>query len=217
MSDYPPPPPPRSSDDDATSPWQGESPSPPPPPPVYGAPTLPAGDSMGNVAQANTGLVTVPGLGTVKVATFGQRVLARILDFVILGVLYMVITFLGIGAASQTVDPVTGEVSGGGLTAIFVSYMILLTLGIAYEVVLIAIKGQTLGKMVMGVKVIQQANGQVAGWGPSFIRYLIPTVASMLTCGFGGLLVYISPLFDKSGRMQGWHDNAANDLVISTK
>jgi len=159
----------------------------------------------------------VPGLGTVKVATFGQRIVARIIDFVILGVLYVLVTFMGLGAASQTVDPVTGEVSGGGLTAILLTYLVVLTLGVAYEVVLIAIKGQTVGKMVMGVKVIKQVNGEVAGWGPSFVRYLIPTLASMLTCGLGGLVVYLSPLFDKSGRMQGWHDNAANDLVISTK
>jgi hypothetical protein len=31
---------------------------------------------------------------------------------------------------------------------------------------------------------------------------------------FGGVIVYLSPIFDNSRRMQGWHDKAAGDLVI---
>lgn len=216
MSDYPPPPPPPSAGDD-----EHRSQPTPPPPPSYGAPQLPGDQAMGN-AQANSGLVSIPGLGTVKVATIGQRALARIVDAVVIGVVYAIIAALGFGAlfGGTDVDPVTGEVtgtSGFGVAAFFGAYALIGIIGIAYEVVMIAVKGQTVGKMVMGVKVVQQANGQVAGWGPSFIRYIIPVLASAVTCGLGGLLVYLSPLFDKSGRMQGWHDNAANDLVISTK
>lgn len=216
MSDYGTPPPPPSDEGQGS----GSTPPPPPPPPPapsYGAPQLPDTAATGHVAQANSGLVTVPGLGTVKVATFGQRVLARIIDAVILGVVYFILASLGIGALSSSVDPETGQVSGGGIAAVFVAYAIIGVLGILYEVVMIAVKGQTVGKMLMGVKVVKQASGEVAGWGPSFIRYIIPAVASAVTCGLGGILVYLSPLFDKSGRMQGWHDNAANDLVISTK
>ena len=223
MSDYGTPPPPPADDSERGStppPPPPSSPPPsstPPPPPSYGAPQLPESSATGNIAQANSGLVSIPGLGTVKIASFGQRVVARIVDAVVLFVAYLIISLLGIGAVSSTVDPNTGEVSGGGVAAFFVAYLVLLVLGVAYEVVMIALKGQTVGKMVMGVKVVQQANGEIAGWGPSFIRYIIPALASAITCGLGGLLVYLSPLFDKSGRMQGWHDNAANDLVISTK
>ena len=71
MSDYGTPPPP--SDD----PYGGST---PPPPPSYGAPQLPESGAIGNVAQANSGLVSIPGLGTVKVASFGQRLVARIID-----------------------------------------------------------------------------------------------------------------------------------------
>lgn len=207
MSDYgTPPPPPDPNEPQRT-----------PPPPAYGAPNLPDQEALGNVAQANSGLVSIPGLGTVKVATIGQRALARILDAVILGVAYGILSALGVGAVAQSVDPVTGEVSGGGIAAALGAYVLVLFLGILYEVVMIALKGQTLGKMIMGVKVVKQVNGEIAGWGPSFIRYIIPALASAITCGLGGILVYVSPLFDKTGRMQGWHDNAANDLVISTK
>ena len=199
MSDYgTPPPPPDPNEPQRT-----------PPPPAYGAPNLPDQEALGNVAQANSGLVSIPGLGTVKVATIGQRALARILDAVILGVAYGILSALGVGAVAQSVDPVTGEVSGGGIAAALGAYVLVLFLGILYEVVMIALKGQTLGKMIMGVKVVKQVNGEIAGWGPSFIRYIIPALASAITCGLGGILVYVSRLFDKTGRMQGWHDNAA--------
>jgi hypothetical protein len=48
------------------------------------------------------------------------------------------------------------------------------------------------------------------------VRPLIPFVASLF-CSLLALAVYSSPLFDNSGRLQGWHDKAANDLVIKVR
>jgi len=148
MSDYgsPPPPPPEDSNRPTPPP-----PPPAPPAPAYGAPQLPDDQAHGHIAQANSGLVTIPGLGTVKVATFAQRLVARIIDGVLLTVVYFLLGALGIGAASSSVDPATGEISGGGVAAILVTYLIFGVLGILYEVVMIAVKGQTVGKMIMGV------------------------------------------------------------------
>ncbi|HEX2705627.1 MAG TPA: RDD family protein, partial [Candidatus Lustribacter sp.] len=69
--------------------------------------------------------------------------------------------------------------------------------------------------MVMNVKVLRSQDGQLPGFGPSFMRWLIPAAANAV-CGLG-IVVYLSPLFDNSGRVQGWHDKAANTLVVSTK
>lgn len=38
-----------------------------------------------------------------------------------------------------------------------------------------------------------------------------------LFCGLGTLLVYLSPFFDNSGKLQGWHDRAGSTIVIKTK
>jgi hypothetical protein len=38
-----------------------------------------------------------------------------------------------------------------------------------------------------------------------------------LVCFVGALLVYASLLFDRSGRIQGWHDKAAHDLVVKMR
>ena len=36
----------------------------------------------------------------------------------------------------------------------------------------------------------------------------------LITCGLGSVLVLISPFFDNTGRLRGWHDKAANSQVI---
>lgn len=181
------------------------------PPEGYGFGSAPA---MGpGAVDANTGLVNIAGLGTAKVATLGERFLARLVDSAIYVVFWIILSVLmgGIAAGSSGSSESASAGLGGILAIAFFGFVAT----VLYEFVMIALKGQTLGKMVLGVKVVDQRNGQNPGWGPSFMRILIPQLANFV-CGLG-LLVYLSPMFDKSGRMQGWHDNVANDLVISTK
>ena len=151
--------------------------------PGYGQPGgYPQGPDYGQVAQAQSGLVQIPGMGTVKVATIGSRALARIIDSVILyavvGILYFI--FIG-GTAAATNDGTVsdGETAGilGGFFA-FLGISVLIT--ILYELLLTAFKGQTVGKMVMGIKVVRSADGQVPGFGPAFMRWLLPMIGSFL-------------------------------------
>ena len=65
----------------------------------------------------------------------------------------------------------------------------------------------------MHIKIVNEQTGQVIGWGPSFLRWLIPTAANMV-CSVLQLVVYLSFLGDADKRMQGWHDKVAKDLVI---
>jgi uncharacterized RDD family membrane protein YckC len=81
---------------------------------------------------------------------------------------------------------------------------------------MIAVRGATLGKMAAGVRVIRADNGQVPGWGSSFVRWIIPTVANFF-CGLLALLIYMSGLFDNTHRNQGWHDKAAGTFVIRSR
>lgn len=213
----PPPPPGQSSQVPQNSP-------PPPqgsPPGGFGAPQASYGapDQVGGAppvgpgaVDAHSGLVNIAGLGTAKVATLGARAIARIVDSVIYAVFWIIllVLMLAIGAAGSSTD--SASLGFGGVMLI---WFFGFTATVLYEFVMIAVKGQTIGKMVAGVKVVDQRNGQNPGWGASFIRILIPQIANFF-CGLG-LLVYLSPMFDSSGRMQGWHDNVANDLVVSTR
>jgi uncharacterized RDD family membrane protein YckC len=153
----------------------------------------------------------------------GNRLVARIIDWVlVVAVALLVMVPLGIGAFhnTHTVHNPDGTVTitnhGGFVAAFLVSLLIFAVIGILYEVGFIAVRGATLGKQAMGVKVVRSDNGQVPGWGSSFIRWIIPTAASFV-CSLLTLLVYISPFFDGTHRNQGWHDKAANTFVIRTR
>ncbi|MGW6198152.1 RDD family protein [Kribbella sp. NPDC055110] len=189
--------------------------------PGYGQPGgYPQGPDYGQVAQAQSGLVQIPGLGTVKVATLGSRALARIIDSVILGIVVFILATLIVGGASKGLADSSPEESGaalgGFIGALFTVWWLTGLLTIGYELLMTAFKGQTVGKMIMGIKVVKSADGQVPGIGPAFMRWLLPLIGAAL-CGIGALLVYLSPLFDSSGRLQGWHDKAANTLVIGLR
>jgi uncharacterized RDD family membrane protein YckC len=151
------------------------------------------------------------------VADMGRRLVARIIDGILVFIVLIVLSAILLGGlVSQVeVNEETGEVTG--VTALIGAYLgyiaLAVILAFGYEVTLIALRGATVGKQLMGVRVVREADGQVPGWGPSVMRWLIP-FAGGLVCGIGELIVYISPFFDSSGRNQGWHDKVAHTLVL---
>lgn len=156
-------------------------------------------------------------------ASMASRLGARIIDVIILSIpAFIVFTLIGGSLAGQAdVDPVTGELLNpedvaGQLAAIVVFAGLYSLLAVLYEVGFIGARGATPGKSVLGIKVVDEAGGGLIGWGRAFVRWLIPFVGGII-CGIGQLVVYISPFFDGTGRLQGWHDKAARDLVIRTK
>jgi uncharacterized RDD family membrane protein YckC len=179
--------------------------------PGYGAPT----------GAGPTNQVTLASGQTAWLGDIGPRFLARLIDGLIIGVVFGILYAIIIAGflASTDVDPVTGEVEGGaGFVVIwFVSVLILAVLTVLYEVGFIAVRGATIGKQVMGLKVVNESSGEIIGWGPSFLRWLVPNAAGWVTCGIGTFVVYLSVLFDNSGRRQGWYQKVSKDLVITTK
>ncbi|NBM19565.1 RDD family protein [Streptomyces sp. GC420] len=186
--------------------------------------------------QANNGMINVHGLGTVQIATMGQRFLARLIDGVIISVLYFIAAAIGLAGAFNAaddirdcsgIDPLTPayetcvneslndsvEASSGFFMAFLGAMLILALLTLLYEWLMISFLGATVGKMALGLRVVRESNGQVPGLGGGFIRYIIPIVGAFL-CYIGAVLVFLSPFFDNSGKLQGWHDRAAGTLVI---
>ena len=121
------------------------------------------------------------------------------LDGVVLAVLGLLIA--GVGAATAGV--------GGPETL-----LLLPLVGTLYEVPLNAVRGQTLGKMALKVKVVRLDNGFAPGWRKSMGRTIIPMAAALIPLAgwIGTLLVYSSLLWND--RRQGWHDRAVKTLVI---
>ncbi|MGW1881053.1 RDD family protein [Streptomyces sp. NPDC001970] len=183
--------------------------------------------------QANNGYINVPVLGTVQVATMGRRLGARLIDWVAISIIVWIFAAIGLAGAfgvaenaandCSGMDPLSpayeacindaAEAAGGMIAGLF---GIIALVGIAtmlYEWLMISFVGATVGKMALGLKVVKESTGQVPGIGGGFIRWIIPLVGSFL-CGIGQILVYLSPFFDNSGKLQGWHDRAAGTLVI---
>jgi uncharacterized RDD family membrane protein YckC len=67
--------------------------------------------------------------------------------------------------------------------------------------------GQTIGKMALGIRVIDFRGGGPIGFGRGFIRWL-GRILSSIPCFLG----YLWALWDKE--KQGWHDKIATTVVV---
>ena len=144
---------------------------------------------------------------TVELARIGARFGARVLDAIIVAVVGVVLIFVP-AAMSSSSD--MADFSGLGVTSILVG----LVVGIGYEVVQIALWGQTVGKRMIGIKVIHAAHGGLPGWGKAFGRWAIPGLLALipLVGWLLSILCYVSATWDRV--CQGWHDKAAGTLVV---
>ncbi|MFE1956160.1 MULTISPECIES: RDD family protein [Streptomyces] len=192
------------------------------PPQGYGHPQQP-GQPYGAYPQQPGGPM---GPGVPPLASMGRRFGARMIDGVLFFVLYAVFlapkftdlidTVTACDASSPTYDTCVNDAVSDFQSGILPVAGLFMVLVLAYEVLMIAFVGATLGKLAVGIRVLKADDGQKPGIGGAFLRWVIPTVGSF-ACGIGQLLVYLSPFWDKSGRMQGWHDKVASTVVVHVK
>ena len=122
-------------------------------------------------------------------ASFGRRLVALLLDALIIGVLQGILT-----AFSDR------EVASGVGTLVGLAYFTYFE-GSA--------SGQTVGKRALGIRVIDfQGRGSI-GYGRAFIRW-ISRILSTIPC----LLGYLWMLWDRE--KQTWHDKLATTVVVPT-
>ena len=162
---------------------------------------------------AMTGQVTL-GNGQVRtLASPGKRLVARIIDVCVLWVGSMVVAMFGFGSGLAL--GATGTDAGiiAAVMAFAAATMTIVILSIAYEVTMIALKGQTVGKMVMSIRVARADNGDLPGWGKATGRWALPWLMGLIPLigWIGALLTYLSLTWDD--RRQGWHDKAAGTVV----
>lgn len=136
-----------------------------------------------------------------------HRLAARIIDGFITGVPATLIERSSWGSFANDDAPIVDF-------ALFI--LILFAIGVIYEVTLVATKGQTFGKMLMGITVLGVDNGIFPGWKRSFKRWTLPNF--LLLIPLAGLLLgplcYLSPLWSHNRR--GWHDRFATTYVVKT-
>jgi uncharacterized RDD family membrane protein YckC len=131
-------------------------------------------------------------------ATVGSRAAARIIDAVV------VVAFSG---AVAVLTGGVGDVPG------WIRYATV-GFGVAYEGLLVAGSGRTLGKRVAGVRVVDARTGAVPGLGRSLVRAAPYLLALVPVVGAFWSLVYVTAVWRP--RRQGWHDSAAGTIVVTT-
>jgi uncharacterized RDD family membrane protein YckC len=142
-----------------------------------------------------------PIAATMEVHVTGRRILATIVDGLVFGVLYAVMAALFGTVAS------TGAASWSGSLPAFWS-VVYAALIVLYYVLLEGYLGQTVGKMLLGIKVVREDNGDVPGLGGATIR----TVLRLIDGLFSYLVAFITVLI--SGKNQRLGDMAAHTLVV---
>ena len=181
------------SDSEANLPF-GALPSVPPPPPG-------PGDS--GITSPSGRIAIIAGRPRLLASPL-RRLGARIIDSIILLVPSLII--VGIALSSDNDDQNLGRLLGLSLVGALIGFL--------YEVTLVAIKGQTLGKMATDITIVRGGDGRVPGWGKATGRWAIPTLLSIIPyVGWvAAMLCYLSLTWDRDH--QGWHDKAARTYVI---
>ncbi len=132
--------------------------------------------------------------GATRPLNIGNRVVAFVIDWVIFAILDVIAISSGSSAFRLIVD--------------------LITIAVAiYFVYLTGSGGQTPGKKIMGVKVVDASSGQAIGFWRALGRIVVQGICNIVC--FAGL--WSAFLDSKSGRYQGWHDKALSTQVISVK
>ncbi|MFD8827814.1 RDD family protein [Streptomyces sp. NPDC059605] len=165
-------------------------------------------------APAPEGFANVPGLGTVEVGTYGARFGARLLDMIFAYIVVIVLNLVIFGAAfagSSSGDDTSASLALG---SVFASLLVSALTLIFYDVIFVSTMGTTPGKMILGMRIVNSRTGQKPTFGPALVRWGFPIGLGYITCGLGYVLIVISPFFDNTGQLRGWHDKAANTLVI---
>lgn len=188
------------------------------------------------VAHQTTEYVEVANLGVVKLASIGQRVLARVLDialvviadFIVVGIFSAVGASMARSSASSysygsapygsygngAGEAMAGAAGGGvGLVA---GLFFMAIIAYFYELIMVTFWGRTLGKMLVGARIIRAGDGMKPNLGNAFLRWLAPGLGGLIPFlgPLGEALVLLSPTFDSTGRRQGWHDKMAGTLVV---
>ncbi|OPG05419.1 RDD family protein [Microbispora sp. GKU 823] len=173
----------------------------------------------------------IPPGAPAPLAEWWQRLVARIIDGVIVGIPFAIITLVitGIVVTNASIDPTTGVFTTG--SGYFLASLLTAILGglvmVAYEFLMLRAQGQTLGKKVMGIKVVPVGGTLDAGGLPQdaalkragvlyvfeFLQW-IPVISYLAS--LASLLNVLWLLWDKPLH-QALHDKVANTVVVKVK
>jgi uncharacterized RDD family membrane protein YckC len=122
-----------------------------------------------------------------------ERTVAEVVDLIVTFVATFAVVLVGLlaigglGAASGAATGGGGNVAGAlGLVGFLVVALVALVIGVGYNVVLeVAWNGQTVGKRLLGIKVVETDGG-----APDVVPVVIRNVPAVFAALVGAILVY---------------------------
>ncbi|HUZ43810.1 MAG TPA: RDD family protein [Acidimicrobiales bacterium] len=185
-------------------------------PPTYWPPPVPTPGGWGGpppYAGPVDPVIRLP------LAPWWKRLVAFMIDGLMLGLGLAILS--GIVGAALGRNGNSGSASGnpispGALTGAFVVLFFLASVPLSfyYGFTNGSRRGQTVGKMAMGIAVRDARTGRPIGFWRAFGRYWI-TVVFSLVLYLPYVLDSLSPLWD--ARRQSWHDKVARSVVIDLR
>ncbi|MBI4058178.1 RDD family protein [Candidatus Gottesmanbacteria bacterium] len=140
-------------------------------------------------------------------ANFGRRLLASLLDGLLIVITTNILGWLLRFSLTSVIDIQNSPFEIAVLLDLII-FFIQLALNILYFVYFIGERGQTLGKIALGIKVVRLDTIQVPGYGTAALREILGKLVSTLTLGIG----YLWMLWDP--KRQTLHDKIAGTVVV---
>ena len=138
-------------------------------------------------------------------SSWGRRVVAFLLDTLVLAVPLCIVILVAVAAAD------TADENDGAWAAVGIAYLLTLLLPFVYYTVMHGRpSGRTLGKKWLGIAVKEDSAGGSIGYGRAFGRYAIMFVFSLFILPI--FLDYLWPLWDRKN--QALHDKVVGSVVV---
>jgi uncharacterized RDD family membrane protein YckC len=143
-------------------------------------------------------------------AGFGERLLAYIIDALIVGAIVTVLSLLLAAPFIGMMGGDPNDLSGGQIAFIVAWALIIAVATIGYFPWFWARSGATPGMKAMGLRVVRDADGGPISVGQALLR-LVGYWVSGLVFYLGYIWIFID------NRRRGWHDLIAGTLVVKSR
>ena len=130
----------------------------------------------------------------------------RVATLLVDSIIWWVVTFIVLGGVFAYVG-LSAWTSLSGFYVVLAAYVFVVLVHFAYHVFLVGVKGQTLGKMALGIQVVN-SQGNVPGIGRALLREVVGKAISGLPLYLG----YFWAGWDPHKR--AWHDHISGTFVV---
>jgi|tagenome__1003787_1003787.scaffolds.fasta_scaffold20961761_2 uncharacterized RDD family membrane protein YckC len=154
---------------------------------------------------------------SLDLAPVSRRALARVIDAGLLGIVGFALILPFMIAAVGLNEPGSHGKDGGVWSgpAVFGWILVIAILPFAYEAVQLAVWGQTLGKRIMGLRVIAES-GEAMAPAQAVGRAAVNNVLYLFGCGVGTVMAYLWAIWDRPLH-QALHDRLAGTVVVDDR